>query len=391
MRWPASLTRLRAEARFALRAAAIGVPARGRVSPGPLTIAGFFSDERGVSRAARLSADAFERAGLPVLRHDVSALLRGERPPPPLGEGGALLLHANPPEAAALLSAWPRATWAARYRIGYWVWELPDAPRAWARALPWFDEIWTPSAYSAAALRGLREDAEVHIAPHPVPARKAAPDRARFGLREDVVYALACADARSSFARKNPMGAIDAFLRAAPTPTQGLVVKLLTDGPDAPEIAALRARAQGRPDIIFITERLSDDEMARLIASVDIVLSLHRAEGFGLVLAEAMRLGKPVIATAWSGNLEFMDETAARLIPARLVPCRDPSGAYDGASHWAEPDVGAAAEALRALMNDGPARAALGARGQASIAEKLDDSYALARFSEKLRASLAPA
>jgi glycosyltransferase involved in cell wall biosynthesis len=112
------------------------------------------------------------------------------------------------------------------------------------------------------------------------------------------------------------------------------------------------------------------------------VLSLHRGEGFGLVLAEAMLLGKPVVATGWSGNTDFMDATNAALVGYRLVPARDDRLVYRGL--WAEPDVEEAALLLRKLADDADLRRDLGRRARASALSRLDGRELIAAL-EALR------
>ncbi len=125
----------------------------------------------------------------------------------------------------------------------------------------------------------------------------------------------------------------------------------------------------GVPNIRLETRTLPPADALAFTAAADIVLSLHRSEGFGLVLAEAMRLGKPVVATGWSGNMDFMDESSAMLVPYRLIEARDPRGVYQApGAMWAEPDIAAAASMLRRLADDAGLRAALGARGRAAAA-----------------------
>jgi glycosyltransferase involved in cell wall biosynthesis len=124
------------------------------------------------------------------------------------------------------------------------------------------------------------------------------------------------------------------------------------------------------PNIRIDTRSYPSAEVHALTAVADIVLSLHRAEGFGLVLAEAMLLGKPVVATGWSGNMEFMDPDSAATVGYRLVPVEDARQVYRD-SYWAEPDVGDAAARLRQLADDDVARDAMGARGKALVTERL--------------------
>ena len=132
-------------------------------------------------------------------------------------------------------------------------------------------------------------------------------------------------------------------------------------------------------------------DMSGLMAEVDIVLSLHRSEGFGLVPAEAMQLGKPVVATGWSGNMDFMNERNSVPVSFRLVPVEDP---YDGAfvsdgQLWADADVGNAAEWLRRLAADPRLRRHLGETARADIARQLSPATIAQRIATLLEAGKA--
>ena len=138
------------------------------------------------------------------------------------------------------------------------------------------------------------------------------------------------------------------------------------------DMQRLREAAGGAGNIRFETRTLPLADNHALLACADIVLSLHRSEGFGLVPAEAMLLGRAVVATNWSGNTDFMDADTAALVPYRLVPAVDPRGVFQAPdAMWAEADVGAAAAALRQLADVPEARAALGARAQAAARQRL--------------------
>ncbi len=173
-------------------------------------------------------------------------------------------------------------------------------------------------------------------------------------------------DLKSTAARKNPWGAFEAYRRAVPEPQPGVkLVCKLTGFRQEPELfAALRQSVEARDDIVLIAEDLAAEDMTRLIASADILLSLHRAEGFGLLPAEAMWLGKCVVATGWSGNMDFMDEASSVLVPWRLIPVDDPQQQYAGGC-WADPDLDYAATKLRDLIAEPENRAAIGLRAQA--------------------------
>jgi glycosyltransferase involved in cell wall biosynthesis len=183
------------------------------------------------------------------------------------------------------------------------------------------------------------------------------------------VIVLCAFDLRSTLARKNPLAALDAFRRAAARARQGATLVFKTvGGAQAPTaLAALRAAIGETPDVVLIDEALSTADRDRLLASCDILLSL-RSEGFGLLLAEAM--AKAVVATGWSGNLDFMDDETAVLVPYALTPVDDPQGIYrDGL--WAQADVEAAGRALAELIDDRDRREALGRRARAAVRDRL--------------------
>ncbi|MDC7685298.1 glycosyltransferase [Asticcacaulis sp. BYS171W] len=336
------------------------------LSPGRLLVSGFLTESLGIGRAGRMTADALEAAGYAVERHDMrpafkhiidqKAVLPGEN-------GGVWLIHANAPEVLVMLMAHDPSQWSRRYRIGYWAWETPKAPAQWARMAKWLHEIWVPStfvrdalivAFEAQGQTGLSE--RVRVMPHPL-LSGAAPDRARFGLQDHRCEALSLFDIKSSPARKNPWAAIEAWLAAFPEPTDKAALTLKVSGIDAATEMHLTNLIGGRDDIRLYTERLSDADMDRFMVSFDILLSLHRSEGFGLSLLEAMAAGVAVVATDWSGNTDFLKADNGYPVPYDLIPLNDPDGAYSAvkrerAQYWAEPDVQAAAHLLRELVYD---------------------------------------
>jgi glycosyltransferase involved in cell wall biosynthesis len=184
------------------------------------------------------------------------------------------------------------------------------------------------------------------------------------------VVVLVSFNLASSFARKNPFAAIAAFRGAFGDRPDRILVLKIGHPEHAPADFARLAQMVRAPNIRLETQTLPPEDRHALTACADIVLSLHRGEGFGLVLAEAMLLGKPVIATGWSGNTDFMDATNAALVSYRLVPARDDRSVYRGL--WAEPDVAEAATLLRRLADDADLRRNLGERARASTLSRLD-------------------
>jgi glycosyltransferase involved in cell wall biosynthesis len=281
--------------------------------------------------------------------------------------GGVLVSHLNPPELLLYLYRTGGKALRGKRHIGYWAYELPVAPESWKAGFKYVDEVWCPSEFTAGALRALAPPGfPVRVVPHPVfvtPRLNA--NRARFNLPDAACVVLIAFDLRSTAARKNPFGALTAYELAFPAADgRSLLLCKVVGANAAPEIYNdLCRRAALRPDIRLLEEDLAEDDMLRLVASADVVLSLHRAEGFGLLLAEAMWLGRAVIATGWSGNMDFMDSESAVLVDWRLTSVDDPQGVYEGAS-WAEPDVAQAARHLTALAHDPAARLALGERGR---------------------------
>lgn len=340
----------------------------GDLKPGPVVVSGFHNEALGIGRGGRLTAQALEDAGYQVIRHDARAAIRtpGFANVALPGEGGVWLQHCNAPEAIALFDRVRRENLFGRYRIGYWAWELPQAPKDWLKTARFFDEIWTPSQFTADSLAGC--GVPVRSMPHPLPDVMPDPAPERFGFLPGRVNFLAMADLRSSAARKNPLGAVEAFMRAYPQAQDkaALTLKLVQAQTDAAAMRALGARIAGRPDIRLLVEEYDADDVQRLLSSADVVLSLHRAEGFGLVPAEALALGRAALATAWSGNMEFMAGLPDALVPYRLIKAADSSGRYRR-QMWADPDLDAAAQGIRRLTDDLALRAAIGREGRAAV------------------------
>ena len=370
--WRAIWIRVRLRLLARLRLGHREQAAAGPVVAGGLVLSGFLSHNSGVGAAARLTLAALEAAGLAPVAHEIDlgrgALRRADGRLP--GEDGVWFIHANAMETLAVLMSHDPTQWRARRRIAYWVWETPLAPTDWALAARYVHQIWTPSVFSAEAIRaGLAAAGAGHLAdrvvvmPHPVPVAPVAPRDEAAG-----VIALTMFDALSAVARKNPQGAIDAWLEAFPRPAPGLRLIIKARNLSPAQRAALLDRLAGRSDVELMERELDPAGVAALTSAADITLSLHRSEGFGLPLAEAMARGGCVLCTGWSGNMDFMDETCAALVPFGLVDIDDPEGIYRG-SHWAEPDVAAAGVRLRALAEDPEQRRRLGERARARIAD----------------------
>jgi len=335
-----------------------------------VAVVGELSRPSGLGEAARQMRGAFDALGVPNWGIDTETRVVPELPP-----GAALLVHVNPPVLPYALLRLPRGLLRGRRVIGYWAWELPRLPPAWRIGPDFVHEVWALSRFTAEAIATILPPAmTLRIVPIPLaPPRPSALGRADFGLPAEALVVLTSFSLASSFVRKNPLGAIAAFRAAFGTrPDRLLLLKVGNPGHFPEDLAAIQAAIGDAPNIRLETRMLPAADSHALTACADIVLSLHRSEGFGLVPAEAMLLGVPVVATGWSGNMDFMDADSAALVPFTLVPARDPRGVFEAeGADWAEPDIGAAAAQLERLAADPGARRALGARGRAMAAARL--------------------
>lgn len=252
--------------------------------------------------------------------------------------------------------------WGQRYNIAHWFWELETFPSAWRYCLPLIDEIWVHTEFNALTMR--QEHRSVVKIPFAVefPTPAAHFNRQFFQLPENTCLFLCTFDFNSSLSRKNPKATIEAFLRAFPDPDApvGLIVKSGNGHQHPQALQALRERANNDPRILFLDNHLPTESMRGLLNCADCYVSLHRSEGLGLGMAESMYLSKPVIATAYSGNLEFMNADNACLIPYQLIPVQENDYPHHVDQFWADADIPAAAQAMAKIFAEPAFRLQLG-------------------------------
>ena len=348
----------------------------------PIGIAGLFSTASGVGEGARLAYASLEAAGLAPTAFDLSPAFRQveldevARRRPVTPGAGSLIVHHNAPYLPHALWALGRARVRGRRIIGYWAWELPRLPDGWQASMRYLHEIWVPSTFTRDAVAAATNK-PVHVVRHPLPPTTASPNmRGKFGLPEQALVVLNVFHLGSAFARKNPLAAVAAFRKAfGERADRVLAIKLIDNGA-AGARRELNAAIAGAGNIRLIEGMLPEADMAGLMAAADIVISLHRSEGFGLVPAQAMALGKPVIATGWSGNLDFMNKNNSALVSYSLIPVRDPEGAFQGDDQkWADANVDEAAEWLRRLAGNADLRTRLGAAAAKDVAAQLSPKH----------------
>jgi glycosyltransferase involved in cell wall biosynthesis len=366
----------------------------------PVTVAGYFGASTGLGAAARRLAAALRLAGLGVAEADLTGPLRqgpaGAAPPDVAPGPGTLLVHVNGPMLPWAMRVLGRRAVAGKRVVAVWNWELPRLAPDWRRGFRFAHEAWVPSRFTADAVSAEPRAPPVRVVPYMVPEPDPSPlGRADFGLPADAFVALSVFDASSSIARKNPLAAVAAHrLAFGDRPDRVLVLKTYntaTAGPAWREVAEAAAAAS---NIRVLDRALDRRDLWALVRAADCFLSTHRAEGFGFGIAEAMRAARPVLATGWSGNMDFMAGEGAVALPYDLVPARDPQRTYDlPGAVWAEVRVPEAAAALAALAETGPERRiALGRAARATAAALVPETVAArakAALSDPIRAGAA--
>lgn len=262
------------------------------------------------------------------------------------------LIHLNPSNFCYSYFRVDKSFWEKRYNIGFWLWELEEFPDNWKLAFKGLDEIWTPSEYISKNLRKIT-DLPVVTIPYCVTAPVDEKyDRAYFSLPEDKFLFLMMYDSNSMIERKNPLGVIEAFKKAFTKENHdvGLIIKV--NNCNKEDISILKNNLSDYDNIYLLTNSLTKIQVNSLIKCADVLVSLHRAEGFGLVMAEAMIVGTPCIATNYSSNTEFMNSDVACMVGFKITEVKKKNPVYPVGAKWAEPDLEEASEYMRKLWKD---------------------------------------
>ena len=292
-----------------------------------VNMAGYFRSVLGVGEHARLILDGLRAAGVPVATIGLAAAGTEQiEDGPPSGDDPAEaphpinLISVNADVLPSFALAAGHAFFQDRYSIGLWAWEVTPFPERYLEAFEHVDEVWALSEHVRQAIQPV-SPVPVLTVPLPIEVPPFEPrSRERLGVPEGFAFLFAF-DYDSVVERKNPLGLIDAFTRAF-EPGEGAALVLKTiNGERHPEARArVEAAAAAHPDVHAIDSVLSRADKDALMDACDCYVSLHRAEGFGITLAEAMWLGKPAIATGFSGNLDFMTAESSYLVDCGRCP-----------------------------------------------------------------------
>ncbi|MGI8428685.1 MAG: glycosyltransferase [Solirubrobacteraceae bacterium] len=361
-------------------------------APWGVNVAGYLRSELGVAEAARLAISALDAAGVPVMPVHGS-MVPGSRQghpfacvTPDAAPFAVNLICVNADRLPGFVEDAGPSFFAGRYQIGMWWWEVSTFPERWRPAFGALDELWVATRHIANVLSPISPVPVIRV---PIPVSVPPPparSRGQLGLPDGFVF-LFLFDFNSSIERKNPHGLIEAFKRAfAPSAGASLVLKAINGEQHPHERERLRVAVADRPDVHLLEGYLSAAEKNAMIASADCYVSLHRSEGLGLTLAEAMYLGTPVIATAYSGNLDFMTDRNGYLVPCELCPIGAASEPYPAGGQWADPDLDTAAAIMRRVIADPAGAAAVGRRAASEIRDRHSPQAAGRAMRERLDA-----
>lgn len=368
------------------------VPAATPISSG-VNLFGYIHGQFGLAEAARSYACALIQAGVPVALADVDLGLPHARDDhafdawlDPTAPYPVSIIFVNPDYLQQALESIGEARRQGRYLIACWFWELEQIPPRWLPALALVDEVLVATTFVEEAVRRVTDKPVLRV-PMPMGELQASGlQRSDFGLPDDAFVFLVSFDFSSLMARKNPEAALRAFRQAFPP--ERADVRLLvksSNGYRFPHLLQhLAQQAQGDERILIRDEVIAREHLNALHRCCDAYVSLHRAEGFGMGMAESMAIGKPVIATAWSGNMEFMDDGSAALVDYTLVPVGE--GQYPGGEgqRWADADIEQAAGWMRRLADDPAFARDLGQRAR----HKVDTTLSSARAAQRILARI---
>jgi len=349
-----------------------------------LNLIGYYRADLGLGEALRYLAHSLQCAHIPFLVRKFSPKLRASQSNTSLlAYEAAFCSHPinclviNPDLLRRLPQWFKHAEWAQRYNIAYWFWELERFPKAWEYALPVINEIWVNTEFNANTMRTVHP--RVTKIPFAIEFASPSPrlNRAYFGLPQNTTLFLNSFDFHSSVERKNPQATIAAFLQAFPnrdTPVT-LLIKSTNGLAHQEKFNALKKLAQQDARILFLDRQLGEEEKHALLKVADCYVSLHRSEGLGLGLAESMYLGKAVIGTNYSGNVEFMNSHNSALIDYTLVPVEPGQYPHATGQVWAQANIEHAVAMMQKMVRDPSWRNALGA--QAALDMRTNHSFAV--------------
>jgi glycosyltransferase involved in cell wall biosynthesis len=343
-----------------------------------ISIHGFLSGEFGLGALALYNLEAIKDAGIPFTAHNIKK--RGGLCDGPAGQGtpsnsyAVNLICVNADGLRYFMRTKLAESTRGRYNIASLVWELSRFPLQWHKSLQLCDEIWVPSNFCREALAGVTTAPVFKTFSLQIDESGIQADRKKYGLNDDTYAFLFTFDFHSYFQRKNPLALINAFKQAfRPADRVRLILKYMNQAGYPYHVKELKKAIGGYGNIQIVDERLSKTGVYGLMASCDCYASLHRSEGLGLTMAEAMYLDKPVIATGYSGNMDFMTADNSYLVDYKMVDVHpNDYPPFEKGYVWADPDVGQATELMRYVYRERGRAREMGLKAGREIRSLLD-------------------
>lgn len=368
-------------------------PSMWGTAPRSLSLIGCVRSESGLGQAARASLQALQLLERPFTHIDTSEKYPSRNSVKTgldwstFGNAGDVnLIHSNSDEMITMAEGAYRHRFGGRFNVAMWFWETADLPRRSRPAFDIVDELWVASEYMVDVLGqyALVPVYNIGLASDLPEFRQV--DRSKHGFADDEFVFLFVYDALSSYGRKNPGKALDAFIRAFSPAFDGVrfVLKVSNLNKFPASQAEILALAERYPAITVIDEYLTRDGVLNLMAASDVYISLHAAEGYGLTLLEAMALGTPTVCTGYSGNMDFTTAENSWLVDFTMIATDEKTGPYPAGSIWASPDVDSATDLLRHVANN---RDEVKVKAERARRDALD-AASLGRYAERLDAQL---
>jgi hypothetical protein len=322
----------------------------------PINLVAHLNSEMGVGEVARRLISLLTAAGmdLNLVSFEASKARKKHEGQYKMGDflaSQGTLSCVNADQLGALVAFFGIFSRPGQLHNGFWAWELEDFPAVFSPAANLLDEIWTISTFAQNSIqKTVNTKVRTVKVPVPMPKTRTVLSRRDFGIPEKTFLVTTSFDFNSDIERKNPVSSIAAFLKAFPKSSGATLFLKSVNGEIHPrKLMELHDLAQGREDIVFFDGYLDHYRNKALLELSDLYLSLHRAEGYGINLADSMARNTAVMATGYSGNLDFMDQDSSILVPFEKVPVKDYAGITVN-SWWADPDVEFASSKLSALF-----------------------------------------
>jgi len=323
-----------------------------------INISGYFKGEFGVAESARNFVFAIKSAGIPCVLNNINSTIHRNNDntfskfekenPYPIN-----LTVVNADTSKMLYDTFSSKYFRDKYNIAVWAWELENFPSILASSFSYYDEIWTLSNFVANTISKSSSIPVLKITcPVEIDEVKLVPDKEKFGLKKSDYVFLFIFDFQSVFERKNPLGLIEAFKKSfEKNENVKLVIKCINGSQFTDQYKKL-IQACEEQNIKLFEEHFEKDELLSLLASCDCYVSLHRSEGFGLTIAEAMLAKKPIIATEYGGNTDFMNSTNSYPVKYKLIKLEKDFGPYEKGNVWAEPDIEHASSLMKSVFEN---------------------------------------